>query len=51
MLLYALGCATGAMVSTIVYTKMGWSGVSVLGAATTSAALAIWAATRRGEAR
>ena len=47
MLFYALGCASGAVVSTFVYARTGWAGVCLLGAVTTSVALATWASTRR----
>lgn len=33
MISYSIGCATGSIVSTLVYAKAGWTGVSALGAA------------------
>lgn len=46
MVFYSIGSATGAITSTVVYASAGWTGVCVLGAAVTSAALLFWALTR-----
>lgn len=45
MLFYAAGSGFGAVASTLVYASAGWSGVCVLGAALSLAALVFWAAT------
>ena len=45
MLFYAAGSGFGAVTSTLVYASAGWSGVCVLGAALSLAALLFWAAT------
>ena len=45
MLFYAAGSGLGAMASTAVYASAGWSGVCVLGAVLSLAALGFWAAT------
>ena len=45
MLFYAAGSGFGAVTSTLVYASAGWSGVCVLGAALSLAALVFWAAT------
>ena len=45
MLFYAVGSGLGAMASTAVYASAGWSGVCVLGAVLSLAALGFWAAT------
>jgi predicted MFS family arabinose efflux permease len=49
MLFYAAGCASGSMASTVVYARFGWSGVCMLGASISAAALAFWYATLRPE--
>jgi len=46
MIFYSLGCATGSIVSTLVYARAGWIGVCVLGAAISAVALVYWALTR-----
>jgi predicted MFS family arabinose efflux permease len=46
MLFYSIGCAAGAILSTIVYAHAGWNGVCILGAAISVAALLFWALTR-----
>jgi predicted MFS family arabinose efflux permease len=46
MLFYSAGSAIGAISSTIVYAHAGWTGVRVLGAAISAAALLFWAVTR-----
>lgn len=45
MLFYAVGSGTGAIASTAVYARAGWSGVCILGAAVSVAALVFWAST------
>lgn len=47
MLFYAVGSGLGAIATTTVYARAGWSGVCWLGAAISSAALAFWALTLR----
>lgn len=47
MLFYAVGSGTGAISSTVVYALAGWTGVCLLGAAVSAAALAFWLATSR----
>ena len=47
MVFYSIGCATGAIVSTLVYARAGWSGVCALGAATSALALLFWVLTLR----
>ena len=52
MLFYALGSGLGAMATTSVYAVAGWSGVCLLGAAVSLAALVFWIATlERGTSR
>lgn len=46
MVFYSIGCALGAIMSTLVFDQAGWIGVCVLGAATSAIALVFWAATR-----
>lgn len=46
MVFYSIGSATGAIASTMIYAWAGWSGVCVLGAGISAAALLFWAATR-----
>ncbi len=46
MLFYSIGSAGGAIASTAVYARAGWTGVCVLGAFISLSALAFWAATR-----
>ncbi|MER7667145.1 MFS transporter [Kitasatospora sp. NPDC096128] len=48
MLLYSVGCGAGAIASTLVYDRGGWSAVCLLGAATSLAALAYWLTAQRG---
>ncbi|UTH74921.1 MFS transporter [Chromobacterium sp. IIBBL 290-4] len=45
MLFYSAGSGLGAISSTTVYARFGWSGVCWLGAAISAAALAFWRAT------
>lgn len=45
MMFYAVGSGLGAIASTAVYARAGWSGVCVLGAGISLAALLFWAAT------
>ncbi|MDP9898688.1 MFS transporter [Variovorax ginsengisoli] len=45
MLFYALGSGAGALASTAVYARAGWSGVCMLGASVSMLALIVWAAT------
>jgi predicted MFS family arabinose efflux permease len=47
MLFYAVGSGAGAISSTAVYALAGWTGVCLLGAAVSVAALAFWLATSR----
>ncbi|KAF1018547.1 MAG: sugar efflux transporter [Paracidovorax wautersii] len=47
MLFYAVGSGLGALATTAVYARAGWSGVCLLGAAVSLLALLFWAATRR----
>lgn len=47
MIFYSIGSALGAIASTTVYAKFGWTGVCCLGAAFSTAGLVVWAATRR----
>jgi len=46
MLFYSIGCALGAIASTLVFDRSGWTGVCALGGAISAAALAWWALTR-----
>lgn len=46
MIFYSIGCALGAITSTMVYAQAGWIGVCLAGAATSLLALLFWAATR-----
>lgn len=46
MIFYSIGCAAGSMLSTMTYARFGWSGVCLLGASGSAAALAFWAITR-----
>lgn len=49
MVFYSIGSAGGAIASTAVYARAGWTGVCGLGAAISGTALALWAiAERRG---
>ncbi|MEV7936743.1 MFS transporter [Kitasatospora sp. NPDC088264] len=47
MLLYSAGCAAGAIGSTVVYERWGWTAVCLLGAATSLAALLYWLARKQ----
>jgi predicted MFS family arabinose efflux permease len=47
MVFYSIGSAGGAIASTGVYALAGWTGVCLLGAAISGAALALWAITER----
>lgn len=47
MMCYSIGCACGAMVSTWVYARAGWSGVCWAGGTISACALLFWAATWR----
>jgi len=47
MLFYAAGSGAGALAATTVYALAGWSGVCLLGATVSLAALLLWAATLR----
>jgi len=47
MLFYAAGSGLGAIATTAIYARAGWSGVCVLGAATCGVALVFWLASRR----
>lgn len=46
MLFYAAGSGLGAMSTTVVYARFGWTGVCLLGAGVSLAALMFWAITR-----
>jgi predicted MFS family arabinose efflux permease len=46
MLCYSLGSASGAIASTVVYARAGWTGVCVLGALLSLAALVFWTSTK-----
>lgn len=46
MVFYSLGSALGAITSTLIYATFGWTGVAILGASISGAALLFWAATR-----
>jgi predicted MFS family arabinose efflux permease len=46
MIFYSIGSGSGAVASTWVYAHAGWTGVSMLGAALSAAALIFWATTR-----
>jgi predicted MFS family arabinose efflux permease len=46
MIFYSIGCATGSIVSTVIYARAGWSGVCPLGAAISAVAFVFWALTR-----
>jgi predicted MFS family arabinose efflux permease len=45
MVFYAIGIGAGSIASTATYAWAGWTGVCVLGATTSAAALGFWAAT------
>jgi len=45
MVFYSIGSALGAITSTMAYAQAGWSGVSMLGAAFSAAALLFWGTT------
>lgn len=45
MIFYSIGCATGSIVSTLVYAHFGWTGVCALGAAISAIAFIFWALT------
>lgn len=45
MVFYSIGSATGAIASTIVYAAAGWTGVCMLGAGISAAALLVWVIT------
>jgi predicted MFS family arabinose efflux permease len=47
MIFYSIGCATGSIVSTLVYAQASWTGVCLLGAAASALALLFWTVTRR----
>ncbi len=46
MVFYSVGTAAGSIASTATYARAGWTGVCLLGAAISAAALAFWARTR-----
>ncbi|WP_085314969.1 MFS transporter [Derxia lacustris] len=48
MSFYSLGSAVGALASTWLYARAGWSGVCAAGAVTSAVALLFWRATRQG---
>ncbi|MBJ6760676.1 MFS transporter [Myxococcaceae bacterium JPH2] len=45
MVFYSVGSGAGALASTLVYARWGWTGVCVLGASFSAAALVFWALT------
>ena len=47
MVFYSVGSAIGAIASTTANAHAGWTGVSIVGAAFSAAALLVWASTRR----
>lgn len=47
MVFYSIGSGIGAIAATMVYAQAGWSGVSMLGATFSAAALLVWASTLR----
>ncbi|RQU94328.1 MFS transporter [Burkholderia cenocepacia] len=47
MLFYSAGSGLGAIAATMMYARAGWTGVCVLGAGVSVAALGVWAATLR----
>lgn len=47
MLFYSAGSGLGAIASTMMYARAGWTGVCALGAVVSVAALGVWAATLR----
>lgn len=47
MVFYSIGSGIGAIAATMVYVQAGWSGVSMLGATFSAAALLVWASTLR----
>jgi hypothetical protein len=47
MVFYSIGSAGGAISSTFVYARAGWTGVCVLGAAISGMAFALWAIAER----
>ncbi|MCE7010385.1 MFS transporter [Kibdelosporangium philippinense] len=49
MVFYSIGSALGAIVSTLVYTHAGWTGVCLLGAGICLTALVFWALTQQGK--
>jgi predicted MFS family arabinose efflux permease len=46
MVFYSIGSAAGAITSTMIYARDGWSGVCLLGGAISVIALVFWSATR-----
>ncbi|CAN7602975.1 MFS transporter [Phenylobacterium sp. LjRoot219] len=51
MVFYSAGSAAGSSTSTWVYAAHGWTGVSILGASVSAAAIVFWAVTRPGGER
>jgi predicted MFS family arabinose efflux permease len=51
MVFYSIGSAAGAVASTALYAVAGWTGVCLLGAAISAAALTLWAIAERVESR
>ncbi|WP_342376000.1 MFS transporter [Myxococcus stipitatus] len=47
MMFYSLGSGAGSLASTVVFSKWGWTGVSLQGAALSAVALGFWAFSRR----
>jgi predicted MFS family arabinose efflux permease len=46
MVCYSIGCASGSIVSTLIYAQTGWNGVCLGGGAISAIALVFWALTR-----
>jgi len=46
MIFYAAGCGFGSIISTLVYARGGWTGVSLLGGTISAMALLFWGLTR-----
>ena len=46
MIFYSIGCAAGSLSSTLIYAWAGWTGICLLGGATSAFALLFWALTR-----
>ncbi|PTL80353.1 MFS transporter [Vitiosangium sp. GDMCC 1.1324] len=51
MVFYSIGSAIGAITSTLAFANAGWSGVSLLGASFSGAAILVWATAHRARPR